>query len=465
MSTQVQALVVGAGISGLTAAYALKKSGIITILLEAFSRPGGVIQSIQRDSFLVECGPQSFSGNASIASVCKDLGLLDQRIFADPKAPRYVLLNGKLQSVPMGPGLLVSPFVGGSTFFAMLRDLLGSSRPPEPDESIADFVRRKFTPTFLDRLIGPFVSGVYAGDPEKLSLRAAFPIVHEAETVKASLFRGAIAMRKAQRTKRGEGPLEKPTFESFRDGNETLVRALAKDLDDQLFCDVEVTAVDALDPSLDATAARFHLTLHTPRGEERIEAERLVLACSPSAAGRILARLNPQFESELTAIESVPIGLVSLGYRAADVAHGLDGFGFLVPRSSGLNVLGTVWNSSLFPGRAPENHALLTSFVGGATNPAIVQKSPEELVSIVHREISSVLSIRNTPVFSNVTIWPQAIPQYNLGHTARLAAVEKLRSAFPGLHFAGNYLRGPAIGACVEQALKIADEIRVSFAN
>jgi oxygen-dependent protoporphyrinogen oxidase len=465
MSTQVQALVVGAGISGLTAAYALKKSGIITILFEASSRPGGVIQSIQRDSFLVECGPQSFNGNASIASVCKDLGLLDQRIFADPKAPRYVLLNGKLQSVPMGPGLLVSPFVGGSTFFAMLRDLLGSSRPPEPDESIADFARRKFTPTFLDRLIGPFVSGVYAGDPEKLSLRAAFPIVHEAETVKASLFRGAIAMRKAHRTKRGEAPLEKPTLQSFRDGNETLVRALAKDLDDQLFCDVEVTAVDALDPSLDATAARFHLTLHTPRGEERIEAERLVLACSPSAAGRILARLNPQFESELTAIESVPIGLVSLGYRTADVAHGLDGFGFLVPRSSGLNVLGTVWNSSLFPGRAPENHALLTSFVGGATNPAIVQKSPEELVSIVHREISSVLSIRNTPVFSNVTIWPQAIPQYNLGHTARLAAVEKLRSAFPGLHFAGNYLRGPAIGACVEQALKIADEIRVSFAN
>lgn len=465
MSTQVQSLVVGAGVSGLTAAYALKKSGITTILFEASSRPGGVIQTVQREGFLVECGPQSFSGNASITSLCYDLGLLDQRILADPKTPRYVLIGGKLRNVPMGPGLLSSPFVSGGTLFAMLRDLLGSSRPPEPDESIADFVRRKFTPAFLDRLMDPFVSGVYAGDPEKLSLRAAFPILHEAESAKGSLIRGAIAIRKASKAKGGAAPQEKAASQSFRDGNETLVRALAKNLDDQLFCNVEVTAVDALDPGLDAKAARFHLTLHTPRGEERIETERLILACSPQSAGRILVRLNPQFESELAAIESVPVAVVSLGYRQPDVGHSLDGFGFLVPRSSGLNVLGTIWNTSLFPGRAPEGHVLFTSFAGGATNPAIMQKSPEDLVSLIHREIAPLLSIRTPPVFSNVTVWPHAIPQYNVGHTARLAAIEKLRAAFPGLHFAGNYLHGPAIGTCIEQALKIADEIRISFAN
>jgi protoporphyrinogen/coproporphyrinogen III oxidase len=465
MSTQVQSLVVGAGVSGLTAAYALKKSGITTILFEASSRPGGVIQTVQREGFLVECGPQSFSGNISITSLCQDLGLLDQRILADPKAPRYVLIDGTLRNVPMGPGILSSPFVSGGTLFAMLRDLLGSSRPPEPDESIADFARRKFTPAFLDRFIGPLVSGVYAGDPEKLSLRAAFPILHEAEIAKGSLIRGAIAIRKTRKTKRGAAPQEKASLQSFRDGNETLVRALAKNLDDQLFCNVEVTAVDALDPGLDAKAARFHLTLHTPRGEERIETERLILACSPQNAGRVLVRLNPQLESELAAIESVPVAVVSLGYRQPDVGHSLDGFGFLVPRSSGLNVLGTIWNSSLFPGRATEGHVLFTSFVGGATNPAVVQKSPQELVSLIHQEIAPVLSIRTQPVFSNVSVWPCAIPQYNVGHTARLAAVEKLRAAFPGLHFAGNYLHGPAIGTCIEQALKIADEIRISFAN
>jgi len=127
--------------------------------------------------------------------------------------------------------------------------------------------------------------------------------------------------------------------------------------------------------------------------------------------------------------------------------------------------LGTVWNSSLFPDRAPEGDALLTSFMGGATNAAAMQKSVEELAAQVHREITPLVGIRNEPVFSHVTIWPRALPQYNLGHLARLAAVEQLRSKFPGLYFAGNFLNGPAIGACVEHALKVADEIRVSFAN
>lgn len=465
MSTQVQALVVGAGISGLTTAYALQKSGISTIIFEAAPRPGGVIQSIQRDGFLLECGPQSFSGNASLTAISRDLDILDQRLMADSKAPRYILINGKLHNVPMGPGLLASPLLNGGTRLAILRDLLGTSRPPEPDESIADFARRKFSPMFLERLLGPFVSGIYAGDPEKLSLRAAFPILHEAETAKGSLIRGAFAVMKDRKAKRGNTPREKPTLQSFRDGNETLVRALARNLGDHLVCNVEVTAIDPLDPGHEAKAPRFHITLRTPRGEEHIETERLILANSPLGASRILSRLNPEFEFLLASVEYAAVGVVSLGYRTADIGHNLAGFGFLIPRSAGLNALGSVWNSSLFPGRAPDGYALLTSFVGGATNPAILQKSPEELISLVHREIAPLLSLRNSPLFSNVTVWPRALPQYNLGHTALLAKVEKLRADFPGLYFAGNYLNGPAIGTCVEHALKTADEIRVSFAN
>jgi oxygen-dependent protoporphyrinogen oxidase len=159
-------------------------------------------------------------------------------------------------------------------------------------------------------------------------------------------------------------------------------------------------------------------------------------------------------------MEYAPVAVVSLGYRKGDVGHSLDGFGFLVPRSSGLRVLGTVWNSSLFPGRAPRGHTLLTSFVGGATDPSAASLTTVALTDLVHREISPILSISAEPSFSNVTVWPRALPQYNLGHGDRLAAVAKFLRKHPGIWLAGNYLRGPAIGSCVEQALAVADEVR-----
>ncbi|HKI12610.1 MAG TPA: protoporphyrinogen oxidase [Candidatus Acidoferrum sp.] len=469
MSTQVQALVVGAGISGLATAYALQKARVTTLIVEAATRPGGVIRSVQRDGYLLECGPQSFSGNSAIAAICSDLDLLDERVLADPKAPRFVLINGALQAVPMNPlGLLFSPLLGGGTKRAILRDLLGRSVAPEPDESVANFVRRKFSERLLDRLVGPFVSGIYAGDPEKLSLRAAFPILHEAEKASGSILRGifpAIKARAAKRPKGPKGPRERPTLQAFSEGNEMLIKALALNLGERLQCGVEVLGIEHMDWGHDAKAARFRVALQTPRGEETLEAERLVLAVPTNVAARLLGALDGEFEKQLGGAEYAGVAVVSLGYRKKDVSHALEGFGFLVPRSSGLNDLGTVWNSSLFPGRAPDGEALLTSFVGGATNPGALQQSEAALAEMIHKEITPLLGIRQEPVFSHVTIWPRALPQYNLGHTARLAALEQLRGRFPGLYFAGNYLNGPAIGTCVEQALKVADEIRVSFAN
>ena len=468
MSERVEALVVGAGISGLATAYALQKAGIATRVVEAAPRPGGVIQSVKRDGYLVECGPQSFSGNCAISAMCRDLGILEERVLADPKAPRYVLIDGKLQNVPMGPGLLTSTFLSGGTRTAILRDFFGKSESPEPDESVACFIRRKFSETLLDRLVGPFVSGIYAGDPEKLSLRAAFPILYEAEKAAGSITRGVfkvIKQRKGANGTQPQAPKEKATLQTFRDGNETLIRAIARRLGERLSCGMEVTRIDALDPGQEPKAARFRLGLRGPRGEETVETERLILSVPTETAGRLLERLDLGFAAQLGAIAYSGVAVVSLGYRRGDIGDSLTGFGFLVPRSSGLSILGTVWNSSLFPERAPDGQALLTSFVGGATNPGAMNKSPEQLAAQVHRELSPLLGLRKEPVFSNVTIWKRAIPQYNLGHTARIAAVESLRTHFSGLYFSGNYLNGPAIGTCVEHAMKIADEVRVSFAN
>ena len=465
MSNQIQALVVGAGISGLATAYALQQAGISTLILESTSRPGGVIQSAEREGFLLEWGPQSFAGNASLTKLCCELNILEERLLADPKAPRYILINGKLQNVPMGLGILASPLMAGGTRSAIVRDIFGNSRAPESDESIGNFIRRKFSATLLDRLVGPFVSGIYAGDPEKLSLRAAFPVLHEAECTSGSVVRGMFPVMKQRKAKRGNAPREKATLQTFQQGNDTIARALAKDLGDRLVCNTEVLSVTSLDHNPEPQTPRFRVSARTPRGLETVEAERLVVAVPTNAAAKLLASLDAAFESQLGAIEYAGIAVVSLGYRKADVGHPLDGFGFLVPRSSGLNVLGTVWNSSLFPGRAPEGYALLTSFLGGATHPGALQKPADELAALVHRELTPLLSIRNQAMFSHVSVVPRAIPQYNLGHCARLAALEKVRAQYPGLHLAGNYLNGPAVGTCIEQALKVADEIRISFAN
>ena len=200
MANNVQALVVGAGISGLSTAFNLQKSGIDTLLIESAPRPGGVIKSVKRDGYLIECGPQSFSGNGYITALCEDLDILEERVIADSRAPRFVLIDGKLQLVPMSPpSLLFSSLMRGGTRTAILRDIVGKSQAPEPDESVANFIRRKYSATLLDRLVGPFVTGIYAGDPEKLSLRAAFPILYQAEKASGSILRGIFKVMKSRK--------------------------------------------------------------------------------------------------------------------------------------------------------------------------------------------------------------------------------------------------------------------------
>jgi oxygen-dependent protoporphyrinogen oxidase len=455
VTRHVPALVVGGGISGLICAYSLQKAGIEVQLVETSPRPGGVINSVSRDGFLLELGPQSFSGTAALRQLCSELAISDQLLEAPTRAPRYVLVDGKLQPVPMSPpAFFMSSLINGSTKWALMRDIFGKSIPPDADESVASFIRRKFSAQLLDRLVGPFVSGVYAGDPERLSIRSAFPQLHEAEKAAGSVIRGMMRLAKTKK-----GPRERPSLNTFRGGNETLVLALADKLGPSLRTGLRVTEISR--PNGGSFDARFG----GQGQEESVSTKSLIFATPTDVAGNLLAQLDPSFESLLSPIEYAAVAVVSLGYRQSDVGHSLDGFGFLVPRSAGLRVLGTVWNSSLFPGRAPEGHVLLTSFVGGTTDPPAAKLNQQELSTLVHREISPILSIKTDPVFSNVTIWPRALPQYNLGHGDRLSAISQRLSNFKGLKLVGNYLRGPAIGSCVEQALAVAEEIRSTLAH
>jgi oxygen-dependent protoporphyrinogen oxidase len=451
MADSLPALVVGAGISGLACAHALRQSGVDAHVLEASSRAGGTIQSIHRDGFLLELGPQSFSGTAPLLQLCRDLAIEGQLAEAPPRAPRYVLIDGALRPVPLSPpAFFSSGFVGVRTKWAILRDALGRSAPPAQEESVAAFVRRKFSAELLERLVGPFVSGIYAGDPEKLSLAAAFPQLHEAEESAGSVVRGMI--RAAKRHK--QSGQQRPALLSFRDGNATLPGALAKKLGSPLHLGAHVSTIRR-----SSRPEQFLVNTSVNGTERTFSTHNLVLATPTDVAARLLADLSRDFCTPLAEIEYAPVAVVSLGYRASDISHSLDGFGFLIPRSSGLQILGSVWNSSLFPGRTPTGNVLLTSFVGGAANPAAARLLPEQLVATVHRELSPILEIAQPPGFSHTTVYERAIPQYNLGHLARIKALEATRANFPGLFFAGNYLRGPAIGACVEQAQAVASQI------
>jgi len=424
------------------------------LLLEAASRPGGVIRSAEENGYRFELGPQSFSSASAVAELCDGLGLTHELLEAPHGAPRYILIDGRLVSVPLSPALLTSNLLSWRTKFSFLRDLFGKTSPPEADESIAAFVQRKFSAQLLDRLVGPFVSGIYAGDPEQLSLRAAFPKIYEAEKTAGSVIRGALLLGKAAGQEAVSRPRPRPGLFSFRAGNESLIRALEITLGPALRCNVEVSEVRQAERG-------FRLKIRSSAAEEELVCDRLVLAAPAAASARLLEGIAPAASDALEKISYAAVALVSLAYKREQVRHSLLGFGFLAPRSSGIRTLGTVWNSSLFPGRAPQGHVLLTSFVGGATDPAAASLPEEDLTALVHREIAPILQITGDPAVTRATSYAKAIPQYNLGHVERLKAVQDALVRIPDLWIIGNYWKGPSIGSCIERALAIADAVRI----
>jgi protoporphyrinogen/coproporphyrinogen III oxidase len=450
------AIVIGGGISGLVCAYQLQQAGIPVRLLEAGGRPGGVIATVERDGYLFDLGPQSFLSTEPLLALIDALGLNDQLLHADPRAPRYILVGGRLVPAPLAPpSLLKTRLFSAGTKWRLLTEIFRHTQPPDEDESIAAFVRRKFGAELLERLVGPFVSGIYAGDPEKLSLRAAFPKIHEFERQYGSVVRGAMKSRPAKGTPRAG-------LCSFREGMATLPRALSARLGDSLLLETSVTG---LQRGTENGKPGFAVSIVRDKQHETLAASAVVLATPANIASLLVLDLCDELAPVFSRIEYAPVAVVSTCYRREQFPRPPDGFGFLVPRSEGLHVLGTVFNSSLFAGRAPEGIACLTSFAGGATDPKFCELSDEDLSRTVCAEVSRVLGISGEPVVTNLRRYAQALPQYNLGHTQTIESLEKLATTMPELFLAGNYLSGPSIGACVEQATRTAQEVRIYLAS
>lgn len=441
-----QVIVVGAGISGLACALRLSEMGVAFRIFDAAENPGGLISTVRREGFLFESGPQSFQLTSELRELIRSAGCESDVLEADPHTPRYILRGGKLRPAPMSPpSLLTTSLLGVGSKMRVLSEPFRRSRPASNDESLADFVRRKFGTEVLEYLAGPFVSGVFAGDPEKLSLRSALPSLALWEEEFGSVIRGAMRSR-------GKGERVRPTLASFKSGMATLLNAVGQKLGSALATGVTVDSI------------RFNQQdgwiVHCSGVAQAPPASAVVLATPAYTAAKLLAPAAERLAVTLAGIPYASIAVVVLGYRREHVGNVLSGFGFLVPRTEKLRTLGTIWNSSLFPGRCPPGTVLMTSFLGGATDLRILDMDDNQIASQVHGEIAGVLEISAPPIAHHVWRHTRALPQYNLGHAQKVATIREDLAKLHGLFIAGNYLDGPSIGSCVLQGFHAAQSVR-----
>lgn len=468
-------VVIGAGISGLACAHRLKQMGLRARILEATERPGGLINTVRKDGFLFETGPQFPRFPPSVLQLVLDLNLEREFVAGDSKAKRYIFRYGRLHLAPFSPGgLIKSQLLGFKSKLRILGEPFGYSHPPNQEESLAEFVQRKFGVEVLDNLVDPIVSTVFLGDARKMGMESAFPALVEWERKRGSLVRGALSARRSKRqAAKSNGVLRPstshsngnhnglrvtdalPTLGSFRSGMAALPERLAEESKEEITYKAAVQSIAPLSENTAGSNA-WRICLH---GGEQITAEYLVLAIPAHVAARLLETSIPQLASLLKAIEYAPISVVSSAYERSKVANRLDGFGFMVPRRKGLNTICTFWNSSLFGGRAPEGTVLLTSFAESEGNSALGAPSEEECTRVVEAENARILGISGKPVARLVWKDPHALPQYNVGHARRVAEIHSIVPTLPNFYLAGNFLKGRSIGDCVDVAYHVAENL------
>jgi oxygen-dependent protoporphyrinogen oxidase len=459
-------VVIGAGISGLVCAYRLKVLGVDVALIEKSDRVGGVIQSERIDGFLIERGPNSSQGTEELLALVEELGIMSELAEGDPKAPAYVYFKGRLHPVPSSAGSFIkSQLLSLSGKVRIFGEPFVPVRRSDSEESVAAFARRRIGREAAERMVAPFVSGIYAGDADRLSVQAAFPRLANLETGYGGLFRGTFAKaREARRAKTAASAvLEKaaPTRRrlcSFRSGMGFLTNTLASKLGEDLFTGCEGLRVERATDSVG-----FNVGFARGSNNQSLVCDRIIIATPANIASSLAAPFSAELSRLLGEIEYPPLSIVSLAYDSASVRTPLDGFGFLVPPSEGLNILGCVWNSSLFKDRAPTGKGLVTAFIGGARNPGGARLADDELVSIVHNELQSVLGISSHPRVVAITRYERSIPQYNLGHFRRVQIIERLQSDLAGLTLIGNYLHGVSTGDCIKEADRVAHAVAESL--
>jgi oxygen-dependent protoporphyrinogen oxidase len=444
--------VVGAGAAGLAAAYRLARLGHDVTVYEASDRPGGSVRTERRDGFLAEHGPNTMQApTEAVAHLFRELGLAERQVESGPVArTRYIVRAGRPQALPLSPpAVLTSSFFSPRARLALLTEPLAAA-PPPGDESVAAFVRRRFGAEFLDYGADPFVGGVYAGDPEALSIRHALPKLHALEREHGSVLLGAL---KAGRRRGGSG--RATGLISFRDGMEELVGRLARALGNRVRLGHPVLGV--------RRAERGWIT-ETAGGGQAHDA--VVLAAPAHVLAALpLAAASGERLRELATIPHPGVAVLILGFRRDQVTHPLDGFGVLAPAVERRRILGALFSSSLFPNRAPEGYVTLTVFAGGVRQPDMFALDSAALEDAVLAELADLLGVSGTPTFRTLARWPRAIPQYVLGYDRFLEALGAIEAANPALRFAGSYRAGVSLGDTLRSGLDAADALHARLSS
>ena len=457
-------IVIGGGIAGLSAAYyASKYPDVQVTLLESDSRWGGKIitdrVSLDDGQFVIEGGPDAFLATKPWGvALCKELDLSERLHGTNPhRKNTYVLHRNRLLSLPDGLTKMIPTDIesvlksGLVSWFGKARmglDFLFRAKAVNGDESLGAFVSRRLGREAYENLIEPLMSGIYAGDGDKLSLASTFPYLRELELQYGSLARGALKMRQQSNGKSHQG--SRSAFLTPATGLAEIVEKL-----------IQYLTTSGVDMRLNAQAVlitydqlRYGVNLQTG---ETIEADSVVLATPAFAAGQVLVSLDPALAVELQSIPYAPTATVSLAYRLSDIPRDLDGYGYVIPRREGRRALACTWTSTKFPYRAPEGYALLRVFIGRAGQD--IPWNESDLLALAKEEMNLTLGIAADPLLHRVFMWDKAMPQYNLGHPEILKRIEAALEKHPGLALAGNGYRGIGIPDCIHSGELAVEKI------
>lgn len=452
ISTEI--MVIGAGISGLSTAYFLARHGKQLIILEKANRVGGVIESGRINGFLAEFGPNSIlETHPAIGDLLDGLGLKPKIEYANENSKnRYIIKNGRLCPLPLGPmAFLRSPLFSTRAKWRLCLEPFISRANPSLDENLAQFVVRRLGSEFLDYAIDPFVAGVYAGMPEQLSVKSAFPKLYGLEQEYGSLIQGAI-LGAWKRKRSNEVAKSTARMFSFPDGLATVVDRLGQALADNIHTEAKIQAVRK-------TPGGYEVDFLKGNDLWRAQSKVVLFTIPSHAYPEISMEFDFPIRETLNAFYYPPITIIYFGYKNHPNKVPIDGFGFLVPQKEKRSILGSLWNSAIFSGRTPAGGVALTTFVGGSRQPENALLSDEKLAAMVQDELRALMGIERAPDVSIIHRVPKSIPQYTVGHEKAAQALSAFEANHPGLYLRGNFIGGIAIGDVIKESQRAAQQI------